>query len=189
MVAAIILLPVAIAMILPLACIIVFADRISPLYFQRRLGKDSKPFTCVKLQTMRPTTDETEISDQDKNTLRQTNIGAWFRDHSLDELPQLVNIITGSMTFIGPRPLHANDYMRMRRLFSDAALFKQWQDLRLSVRPGLSGWQQVHTDGMTLEGASYDAAYLTRPTLTRKLHVIVYSVIVVAIGKRSYFNK
>lgn len=102
------------------------------LFFQERPGKDGKIFKVVKFKTM---TDERDsngnlLPDED----RLTKVGKFIRSTSLDELPQLWNILMGEMSFIGPRPL-LPEYL---------PLYSPEQARRHEVRPGLSGWAQVN---------------------------------------------
>ena len=102
------------------------------LFFQERPGKDVKIFKVVKFKTM---TDERDLNgnllpDED----RLTKVGKFVRSTSLDELPQLLNILKGDMSFIGPRPL-LPEYL---------PLYSPEQARRHNVRPGLSGWAQVN---------------------------------------------
>lgn len=101
-------------------------------FFQERPGKDGKIFKIVKFKTM------TDECDENGNLLpdekRLTNVGKFVRSTSLDELPQLWNIIKGDMSLIGPRPL----------LPQYLPLYSKEQTRRHEVRPGLSGWAQVN---------------------------------------------
>ena len=102
------------------------------LFFQKRPGKNAKIFNVVKFKTM---TDERDsngnlLPDED----RLTKVGKFVRSTSLDELPQLWNILKGDMSFIGPRPL----------LPQYLSLYSSEQSRRHEVRPGLSGWAQVN---------------------------------------------
>lgn len=101
-------------------------------YLQERPGKDGKPFKIIKLKTM------TDERDADGNLLpdeqRITNAGRIARSTSVDELPQLINVIKGEMSLVGPRPLT----IYYSRLYDDS------QKRRLEVRPGITGWAQVH---------------------------------------------
>lgn len=102
------------------------------LFFQERPGKDGKIFKVVKFKTM------TDERDSRGNLLpdeqRLTKVGKFVRSTSLDELPQLLNILKGDMSFIGPRPL-LPEYLQ---------LYSPEQARRHNVRPGLSGWAQVN---------------------------------------------
>lgn len=101
-------------------------------FFQERPGKDGKIFKVIKYKTM------TDERDAEGNLLpdaeRLTKVGRFVRSTSIDELPQLVNVLKGDMSFIGPRPLYVN-FLK---------LYDENQARRHEVRPGISGWAQVH---------------------------------------------
>lgn len=101
-------------------------------FVQERPGKDGKPFKIIKFKTM---TDERGTDGELlKDMYRITGIGKIVRSLSVDELPQLINILKGDMAFIGPRPL-LMDYL---------PLYSREQMRRHEVRPGMSGWSQVN---------------------------------------------
>lgn len=101
-------------------------------FTQDRPGKDEKIFKALKFRTM------TDERDANGNLLpdaeRLTNVGKFIRSTSIDELPQLINILKGDMAFIGPRPL----------LVQYLPLYNEEQHHRHDVRPGMSGWAQVN---------------------------------------------
>ena len=101
-------------------------------FVQERPGKDGKPFKIIKFKTM---TDERGADGELlKDMYRITGIGKIVRSLSVDELPQLINILKGDMAFIGPRPL-LKEYL---------PLYSAEQMRRHEVRPGMSGWSQVN---------------------------------------------
>jgi lipopolysaccharide/colanic/teichoic acid biosynthesis glycosyltransferase len=102
------------------------------LFRQRRPGLNGRPFTLVKFRTMRDATDARGVPLSDAERL--TRFGAWLRATSLDELPELWNVVRGDMSLVGPRPL-LMEYLP--RYTND-----QWR--RHLVRPGITGWAQVH---------------------------------------------
>lgn len=103
-----------------------------PFFFQRRPGWNEQPFKLVKFKTM---TDETDAEGNLlANHLRITRFGAFLRKYSLDELPQLLNVLKGEMSLVGPRPL----------LFKYIDLYSPEQRRRHLVRPGVTGWAQVN---------------------------------------------
>ncbi len=125
---------VALAPVLALTALLVHATLGSPVLFrQQRPGLGGVPFTLYKFRTMR----ETAIRDVEavaSDAERLTPIGRAIRASSLDELPELWNILRGDMSFVGPRPL----------LMEYLGRYNEVQARRHEVRPGLTGWAQVH---------------------------------------------
>ena len=110
-------------------------DSTGPAVFrQTRVGRGGKPFLFYKFRTMRTDADPYGFSPRDQADPRITRIGRFLRKSSLDELPQLVNVLLGHMTFVGPRPLLPWQY----------DLWTPHQRRRCQVKPGLTGWAQVH---------------------------------------------
>ena len=103
-----------------------------PFFFQERPGQFKKPFYIIKFKTM------TDEKDAEGNllpdNLRITKFGGWVRKLSIDELPQLINVLKGEMSLVGPRPL----------LFKYMPLYTAEQLRRHEVRPGITGWAQVN---------------------------------------------
>jgi lipopolysaccharide/colanic/teichoic acid biosynthesis glycosyltransferase len=105
----------------------------SPVLFrQTRPGRHGKPFTMIKLRTMRDATDDkgTPLADAE----RLTQLGRFLRSSSLDELPELWNVLKGEMSLVGPRPL----------LMEYLPLYSPEQGRRHDVRPGVTGWAQIN---------------------------------------------
>jgi undecaprenyl phosphate N,N'-diacetylbacillosamine 1-phosphate transferase len=101
-------------------------------FFQERPGKDEKIFKVIKFKTM---TDERDASGKLlPDAERLTKVGRFVRSTSLDEIPQLINVIKGDMSLIGPRPL----------LVQYLPLYNEYQKRRHEVRPGITGWAQVN---------------------------------------------
>lgn len=110
-----------------------FANKGAGAFFcMPRPGQNGKIFKVIKFKTM------TDERDADGNLLpdeaRLTKVGKFVRSTSIDELPQLINVLKGDMSFIGPRPLYVN-FLK---------LYDETQARRHEVRPGISGWAQVH---------------------------------------------
>jgi lipopolysaccharide/colanic/teichoic acid biosynthesis glycosyltransferase len=132
----------------PLLAVLGLAVRVSsagPAFFrQERIGRGVRPFTMLKLRTMVDGADRLVAGLLDKTGADQrlykfqddpriTRVGRWLRRWSLDELPQLWNVLRGDMSLVGPRP----------GLASEVEAYESWQLARLAVRPGLSGAWQV----------------------------------------------
>jgi lipopolysaccharide/colanic/teichoic acid biosynthesis glycosyltransferase len=120
----------------PILVIVIFllaiANQGKPFFFQTRPGLNEKLFNIVKFKTM------TDAKDTNGDLLpdaeRMTAIGSFVRKTSLDELPQLINVLKGDMSLIGPRPL-LPEYL---------PLYSEEQQKRHDVKPGITGWAQVH---------------------------------------------
>jgi lipopolysaccharide/colanic/teichoic acid biosynthesis glycosyltransferase len=109
-----------------------FANQGKPFFFQRRPGRGGRIFYIVKFKTMNDRKDEK--SELLPDSERLTPIGAFVRKTSLDEIPQLINVLKGDMSLIGPRPL-LEEYL---------PLYNARQARRHEVRPGITGWAQVN---------------------------------------------
>ncbi|WP_127844487.1 sugar transferase [Psychroflexus aestuariivivens] len=118
--------------LLIVAILLMLQNKGTPFFFQTRPGKDQKAFQIIKFKTM------TDEKDKDGNLLpdhqRLTKLGRVIRKLSIDELPQLINVLKGDMSLVGPRPL----------LFKYIPLFSKTQLRRHEVRPGITGWAQVN---------------------------------------------
>lgn len=127
---------VAIILLLPLIVLIVIVVKLnlgSPIFFrQTRPGRHEKPFQIYKFRTMLDLygKDGEILSDQN----RITRLGNFLRNYSLDELPQLFNVVKGNLSLVGPRPL----------LMEYLPLYNAEQARRHEVRPGITGWAQVN---------------------------------------------
>lgn len=136
------------------------------LFFQERPGKDGKIFKVIKFKTM---TDERDangelLPDAD----RLTKVGRFVRSTSIDELPQLINVLKGDMALIGPRPL----------LVQYLPLYSKEQARRHEVRPGISGWAQCHGRNAISwkQKFEYDVWYVDHLSLMTDLKVIWITV-------------
>ncbi|MHC4561635.1 MAG: sugar transferase [Planctomycetota bacterium] len=122
-------------------CIIALILRLesagSPIFRQRRVGRRGKPFTMLKFRTMRTDAAPYGQSPHAADDPRLTRFGRWLREKSLDELPQLLNVLAGRMSLVGPRPLYERQ----------AAKWNDRQRKRLEVRPGLTGYAQAYGRG------------------------------------------
>jgi len=145
-----------------------FANRGPLFYRQPRVGKNGRVFEILKFRTMRPGPASTEWTATDDP--RITPFGAWLRRTHLDELPQVVNILRGHLSVVGPRPEQPR---YVDTLETKLAFYR----LRHLVRPGLTGWAQVKydygaTDGDALEKLQYEFYYLRHQGLALDLRII-----------------
>ena len=135
-------------------------------FFQKRPGKDGKIFKVIKFKTM------TDERDAEGNLLpdagRRTRVGKFVRSTSIDELPQLINVLKGDMALIGPRPL----------LVQYLPLYSKEQMRRHDVRPGISGWAQCHGRNQIswTEKFKLDVWYVEHLSLLTDLKVIFLTI-------------
>ena len=135
-------------------------------FFQERPGKDGKIFMVIKFKTM------TDERDAEGNLLpdaeRLTKVGKFVRSTSIDELPQLINVLKGDMALIGPRPL----------LVQYLSLYSPEQARRHEVRPGISGWAQCHGRNAIswTEKFKLDVWYVDHVSLLTDLKVIFITI-------------
>jgi lipopolysaccharide/colanic/teichoic acid biosynthesis glycosyltransferase len=144
----IILSPIILGVILVLA----IANKGSVFFLQTRPGYQAKPFKIIKFKTMRDTFDDAGNSLPDE--LRITKVGQWVRSASLDELLQLINVVKGDMSLVGPRPL----------LMQYIERYSLEQARRHEVIPGITGWAQVNGRNAISweEKFSLDVEYVNR---------------------------
>lgn len=156
---------------LPMALIALAVWLDSPggaLYRQERLGKDGRPFTLIKFRSMRLDAEKNGAQWCDKNDARITRLGRFLRKSRLDELPQLINILRGDMSFVGPRPERACFYDEFRETVDGF-------DFRLRAVPGLTGYAQI-SGGYDLSPAEklvYDMAYIRNRSLRNDLRILI----------------
>ncbi|MGB9975793.1 sugar transferase [Thermovenabulum sp.] len=164
---AVILLIIASPIMLLAAIAIKIEDPKGPVLFtQKRPGKDAKIFTIYKFRTMKVETekDGRKLTDFE----RMTKVGSFLRKASIDELPQLFNIIRGEMSFIGPRPLLV-DYLKY---------YSKEQMRRHEVLPGISGWAQVNgRNAITWEEKfNYDIWYVDNLSFLVDLKILFMTI-------------
>ena len=151
-----------------------FSNKGAGVFFlQDRPGKDAKLFNVIKFKSMTDETDENGVPLP--NDQRITKIGKFMRKFSIDELPQLFNVLKGDMSLIGPRPL----------LTRYLLIYNQEQARRHEVRPGLTGWAQVHgRNNITWkEKFELDIWYVDHCTLWTDIKVIFMTIKNVLSGK------
>lgn len=142
---------------------IVCFDFQNPLFFQKRLGKNKTQFTIIKLRTM-------------KNN-HVTALGNLFRKTGIDELPQLLNILSTSMSFVGPRPLTESDITRLG--WDD-----NYHENRWKCRPGLTGLAQLSPSCNKKMSWFLDKKYVQCNSILLDLKIIISSFAVLFLGKK-----
>jgi lipopolysaccharide/colanic/teichoic acid biosynthesis glycosyltransferase len=136
-----------------------------PIFTQTRAGLDGAPFEIYKLRTMVENAQTFGAGDAVlADDFRITRTGAWLRRTSLDELPNLWNVLRGEMSIVGPRPT----------LPSQVAQYTERQRLRLAVRPGITGWAQINGRASLSwpERIELDIHYVTHRTLLLDLKIL-----------------
>lgn len=176
----------------PLIALLVKLSSKGPVFFkQERWGFNNNKITCYKFRTMKAGSPETDGNGQFlqavKNDPRVTRVGAYLRKTNLDELPQFLNVLQGSMSVIGPRP-HATP-MNLASMFTvDNYL------LRHSVKPGISGWAQVNgsrgetsSEGAMQRRVNLDLYYIHRWTFWLDIQIILQTVINIIRGDQNAY--
>jgi undecaprenyl phosphate N,N'-diacetylbacillosamine 1-phosphate transferase len=143
-----------------------FANNGKPFFFQLRPGKDEKIFKIIKFKTMNDKKDKNGnlLSDSE----RLTKIGSFIRKTSLDEIPQLLNVLKGEMSLIGPRPLLVN-YL---------PFYTEREKFRHSIRPGITGWAQVNGRNMINwdKRLKLDVQYVERCSIILDLKILILTI-------------
>jgi lipopolysaccharide/colanic/teichoic acid biosynthesis glycosyltransferase len=183
----------AMPIVLPLFVIIALAIKIeSPggpvIFTQNRTGKSGRRFKMYKFRTMVPNAEELKKQLAHLNELqwpdfkitndpRVTRVGKFLRKTSLDELPQIINVIRGDMSLVGPRPTSF-----------DASTYQLWQTARLDVKPGLTGLWQVYGRGNTEfdERLRLDILYIEHRCLGLDIEILVRTALAVFQGRGAY---
>ncbi len=164
-----------IMLILPFILILnVFANKGVLFYTQERVGKNGKPFNIIKLRTMVKDAEKDGAVFAQKNDMRITPFGRFLRRSRIDELPQLINVLKGEMSVIGPRPERA--YF-VEKITDVMPLYPT----RHAIKPGLTGWAQInykYGDSIedSIEKLKYDLFYIKRRNVFIDINIVVKTI-------------
>ncbi len=171
------------APLLALLAILIWLESGRPILFsQERMAREGEPFTMFKFRTMgAPKKDEIEDIYTRARDPRVTRLGRWLRQLHLDELPQLVNVLKGEMSLIGPRA----EWIRCAERYEKAIPFYHFRHL---VKPGITGWAQVSygygaSDEDAIEKLQYDLYYLRHYSLKLDAMIVLKTIHVMLFGK------
>jgi len=176
--------------LMALSVLLVYLEDGSPVIFrQKRVGKDGCLFEMLKIRTMVKNAEQlqsqVEKRDLDGNLIpklkddpRITRVGRVLRRFSLDELPQLINVLAGTMSLVGPRP----------EIPALAEKYEPWQRKRLSVLPGITGWWQINSRSYQpmLLHIEDDLYYIQNYSIWLDLQILLRTIWVVLSGKGAY---
>lgn len=175
---------ILLVVLIPLLVIVllILSESSGPLFFkQERVGKDLKLFKVFKFRTMtheKRTVGDTPIIGKADGV---TKVGYYLRRYKIDELPQLLNVLLGDMSLIGPRPSVAEQLKQM----SEA------EKQRYSVRPGLTGLAQINGNIHLSwkERFVYDLNYVQNVTFLNDIKIIFKTIFIVILGEHKFLNK
>ena len=174
---------VALVLAAPLLLVALVAIRLespgSPIYRQRRVGRDGEPFELLKLRTMVAGAERMGAGMAvNQGDPRITRLGAFLRRFSLDELPNLVNVLRGEMAIVGPRPT----------IQAQVDQYTERQRRRLEVKPGITGWAQVNGRASLPwdERIELDVWYVDHRSLALDLRILARTVRMLATGHGLY---
>ena len=163
-------------LLLGIAALIRLGSKGPAIFRQSRIGWRGRAFTMLKFRTMRAGVDPYGRSPHGGDDPRLTRLGRWLRERSLDELPQLLNVLAGQMSLVGPRPLYERQ----------AAKWNERQRKRLEVRPGLSGYAQAYgRAGLTHEEKiEMDVHYVENRSLWMDTRIVGQTIRNLLAGRR-----
>lgn len=174
--------------LLPILAIIALVIRIdspgNPLYIQERVGKNKKLFKVFKLRTMYKDSSINNYAAPGKNDKRVTRVGHVLRVTSIDELPQLFNVLLGDMSLVGPRAVPPVEIeLRLNKLIQEdphnEEMYKSWMDIRSSVKPGITGMAQANgRSNLTIyQATKYDVEYAESYSFVGDIGILFKTVI------------
>lgn len=166
-------------LLLPFLAAAIRLDSQGPIFFVHdRVGKDGDLFRMWKFRTMAHQADPYAVAPREESDTRVTRVGRFLRKTSLDELPQVINVIRGEMSLVGPRP----------EMPFIVAEYNEWQRKRLDVKPGITGlWQILGRKDLPLhENLEYDFYYIKNRTLLLDLIILFKTVPATLFGRGAY---
>lgn len=167
---AVIFLVLSLPLFIIISVVIIFDLKATPIFKQRRMGRNSKPFIIYKFRTLKLGSPDNVPTDAiDDYTEYSTKFGLFLRSSSLDEIPQLLNIIKGDMSFVGPRPVMLNEVeLNLKR--SELGIY--------NVRPGITGWSQINGRDMLEidEKIKYDLEYLQNKSIKFDIQILIFTL-------------
>ena len=174
------LLPLLFIIVIIIPFINYFSNSGRLFFIQERMGKNCKVFHAIKFRTMVPIKEITRKYDDPIETNRITFFGKFLRKSRIDELPQILNVLKGDMSLIGPRPdyyIHALEYLKSVKGYRD----------RHDIRPGITGLSQIrlgYAEGLeaTAKKASIDNYYIQNVGYIIELKIIVNTIIIIIRG-------
>ena len=176
---------VALILLLPVFAIVATAIKIDSrgpiFYLQERIGYRGRPFRIIKFRSMKVNAELSGPQLSKENDDRRTKVGTFLRKTRLDEIPQFINVLAGSMSIVGPRP--------ERKFFIDQIIQKAPYYTRLHrIKPGITSWGQVkfgyaeNVDQM-VERMKYDILYLENMSLGLDIKIMIYTVLIIFQGR------
>jgi len=174
----------AVVILLPIFAVIFVAIKLTSrgpaIFRQERAGKDGRPFVFYKFRTMKVGVDPFGPSPKSGDDPRLTRVGKSLREYSLDELPQVFNVLKGDMSIVGPRPLY----------ISQMAEWDEQQRKRLLVKPGLTGLAQIsgRAELTREEKLQLDVKYVETASLWLDIKIIFASIAQV-FGRKNIYEK
>jgi lipopolysaccharide/colanic/teichoic acid biosynthesis glycosyltransferase len=178
---------ILLSLLLIIVALLIWIESPGPVFFiQKRCGKNGKPFRMIKFRSMVADAeslqkDMAHLNETDSsifkisNDARVTRLGKILRSTSIDELPQLFNVLKGDMSLVGPRPL----------IMDEMSFNPTWRKMRLSVKPGITGLWQVEArgSGLSQDWIKYDLYYVKHQSFCLDFKLLLKTVKVVLLRK------
>ena len=176
---------IAIIVLLPIYVIVpilIFLEiKENPFFTQDRIGKNGVAFKIFKFKTMKSDKKAEKQFDFSKDNQRITKVGKFLRRTKIDELPQLINVVLGDMSIVGPRPT----------IEAQVTQYNEYQKKRLLVKPGMTGLAQVKGNiAISWEKRiNYDIEYVENISIVNDLKIIIKTVGIVILGEDKFADK